>query len=87
MADANVISAEEEFVQSDNAPVEGAGDASKGESLGKISPSLTREYLLKPILEQEAAALDESNIIDSKTRGAKPEGGYTEPSEDDIGEQ
>ena len=36
MVNTDMVSAEEEFVQSDNAPVEAAGDASKGESLGKI---------------------------------------------------
>jgi hypothetical protein len=28
-------------------------------------------------------AIDESNIIDSKTRGAKPRGGYTEPGDEE----
>jgi hypothetical protein len=32
----------------------------------------------------EQAAMDESNIIDSRTRGAQPDGGYQEKEEDDL---
>ena len=28
-------------------------------------------------------AINEDNIIDSRTRGAKPEGGYTEPGDEE----
>lgn len=31
----------------------------------------------------EADAIDQSNIIDGRTRGAKPTGGYTEPGDEE----
>lgn len=31
--------------------------------------------------------MDESNIIDSRTRGAQPEGSYEEKEEDDLPEE
>lgn len=33
--------------------------------------------------KDDTDAIDESNIIDERTRGAKPDGGYTEPGDEE----
>lgn len=40
---------------------------------------LTNSYTAK----DDADAIDQSNIVDGRTRGAKPAGGYTEPSDEE----
>lgn len=34
-------------------------------------------------MKDDADAIDQSNIVDGRTRGAKPAGGYTEPSDEE----
>ncbi|CZT02694.1 hypothetical protein WAI453_002171 [Rhynchosporium graminicola] len=57
-------------VQSDNAPVESGVDETTADS----DEQLARD---------EKEAIDESNIIDDKTRHAKPTGSYKEPGDDE----
>ena len=35
------------------------------------------------IAKDDSDAIDESNIIDGRTRGAKPRGGYAEPGDEE----
>lgn len=39
--------------------------------------------LINDIAKDDAEAIDPSNIIEGRTRGAKPAGGYTEPSDEE----
>ncbi|KAL2068827.1 hypothetical protein VTL71DRAFT_15165 [Oculimacula yallundae] len=57
-------------VQSDNAPVEGGVDEATADS----DEQLARD---------DNEAIDESNIIEEKTRHAKPTGSYREPGDDE----
>ncbi|MDI1492257.1 MAG: hypothetical protein OHK93_003469 [Ramalina farinacea] len=34
--------------------------------------------------KDDSDAIDKSNIIGGRTRGAKPQGGYSDPDEDDL---
>ncbi|KIW97525.1 uncharacterized protein Z519_01109 [Cladophialophora bantiana CBS 173.52] len=57
-------------VQSDDAPVEDPIDATKADS----DEQLARD---------DAEVIDESNIINERTRGATKEGGYREPGDEE----
>ncbi|MCJ1396859.1 hypothetical protein MMC11_000049 [Xylographa trunciseda] len=57
-------------VQKDEAPVEDPIDPATADS----DETLARD---------DADAIDQSNIIGSRTRGAKPSGGYTEPGDEE----
>ncbi|TKA80463.1 hypothetical protein B0A49_00847 [Cryomyces minteri] len=57
-------------VQSDSAPVEDPIDPATADSDETLQ-------------QDEQAAMDESNIVDSRTRGAKPSGSYVEPGDDE----
>lgn len=84
-------------VQSDDAPVEGGDDevaADSEERLGTFGytlnflrtiPSYPSSHILtRSIAADDKDAIDESNILDGgRTRGAKPEGGYREPGDDE----
>ncbi|KAI9888690.1 MAG: hypothetical protein M1814_006500 [Vezdaea aestivalis] len=62
-----------DFVQKDDAPVQDPIDSESADSD-------------KTLAQDEDVAIDSSNIIKERTRGAAPSEGYSEPSEDDIPE-
>lgn len=77
-------------VQKDEEPVEDPIDAEEADTdkaLGMCSILIRHQLgheveLTKSTEADEAAAIDESNIVDGRTRGAtKPSGTYTEPSD------
>lgn len=79
-------------VTGDNAAVEDPIDpatADSDETLG-MHEYLPRSgpWISKPdnvsIAADESAAMDQSNIISERTRGAKPSGSYTEPGDDEV---
>lgn len=35
-------------------------------------------------MKDDNEAIDKSNIVEGRTRGAGPKGGYSEPDEDDL---
>ena len=75
-------------VQSDNAPVEDPIDpatADSDETLGMSAcfPCPSTISLLIYTARDDNEAIDQSNIIGGRTRGAKPTGGYTEPGDDE----
>lgn len=76
-------------VQGDDKPVEdpiNPDTADSDESLGTISYSTTLPMQLgtnDSIAKDDADAIDESNIIGGRTRGAKPSGGYAEPGDEE----
>lgn len=43
-----------------------------------------RTTILTVIAADEKDAIDENNIIDEKTRGAAPKGGYAEPGDEEV---
>ncbi|KAK4691754.1 hypothetical protein P7C71_g5314, partial [Lecanoromycetidae sp. Uapishka_2] len=57
-------------VQADQAPVE-----------DPINPATADSD--EALAKDDADAIDESNIIGGRTRGAKPSGGYTEPGDEE----
>ncbi|PTB65871.1 hypothetical protein BBK36DRAFT_1141801 [Trichoderma citrinoviride] len=59
-------------VQSDDAPVEDPIKASSADSDRQLE-------------QDDREAIDKSNIIDEKIRGAKPRGSYREPGDDQLG--
>ncbi|KAH0489347.1 hypothetical protein TgHK011_009780 [Trichoderma gracile] len=59
-------------VQGDNAPVEDPIQASSADSDEQLA-------------QDDAEAIDKSNIIGERTRGSKPRGSYQEPSDEQIG--
>ena len=75
-------------VQSDKAPVEDPIDpatADSDETLGMSAlffcPSTISELIYPARDDNEA--IDQSNIIGGRTRGAKPTGGYREPGDEE----
>lgn len=78
-------------VQKDEAPVNDPIDpatADSDETLGIVTflPShclFTIVYTNLCIARDDAEAIDQSNIIGSRTRGAKAAGGYTEPGDEE----
>ena len=78
-------------VQSDEAPVSDPIDpatADSDETLGMMPLSLSSIHSLGTMSNGVAAkddsdAIDQSNIIGGRTRGAKPSGGYTEPGDEE----
>lgn len=59
-------------VQDDNAPIEEGVDAATADSDAQLE-------------RDDNEAIDKSNIIDGRTRGAKPDGGsYREPGDDEA---
>lgn len=81
-------------VQSDNAPVSDPIDpatADSDETLGTsipFFPAFLDALFLKGCANAVAAkddsdAIDESNLVGGRTRGAKPSGGYTEPGDEE----
>jgi hypothetical protein len=47
-------------------------------------PVFVEQLLIVYIAQDETDAIDEDNIIDDRTRGAKPKADYTEKEEDDL---
>ena len=78
---------EEIPVQKDDEIVEdpvNAETADSDEQLGKFHHPLTHTTCSDPFAAQdEKDAIDTSNIVDGRTRGAKPSGGYAEPGDDE----
>ena len=82
-------------VQSDDKPVEDPIDpatADSDETLGtffilrsdiKSTPMEISLYLPMIVAKDDADAIDQSNIIGGRTRGAKPSGGYAEPGDEE----
>ncbi|KAI9852505.1 MAG: hypothetical protein M1824_001880 [Vezdaea acicularis] len=58
-------------VQSDDAPVEDPIDEGTADSDQQL-------------VKDDNEAIDKSNIVEGRTRGAGPKGGYSEPDEDDL---
>lgn len=81
-------------VQKDEADVVDPIDpatADSDETLGMsfhnhLAPSQNgiKTNLLTIVAADEKDAIDENNIIDEKTRGAGPKGGYAEPGDDEV---
>jgi hypothetical protein len=77
-------------VQSDETPVNDPIDpatADSDEQLGKNIPPRMMESIADIIYatteRDESEAIDQSNVIDSRTRGAKPSGSYEEPGDEE----
>ena len=73
-------------VQKDDAPVEDPIDAATADSdaaLRKYSCSEFRLLAYSEAEQDDKDAIDESNIVGGRTRGAKPSGGYTEPGDEE----
>ena len=83
-------------VQSDDAPVSDPIDpatADSDETLGTIPPARSacffvifspKEFANVFIAKDDTDAIDQSNIVGGRTRGAKPSGGkYTEPGDEE----
>lgn len=74
-------------VQSDDAAIEDPIDANTADSdeqLGRFATGLGYwNELTLDVAQDDKDAIDESNIIDSKTRGAGPDGGYQEPGDEE----
>ena len=75
-------------VQKDEKPVEDPIDpatADSDQTLGNsYSPQFLHGIVANFIIEQdEKDAIDPSNTIGSRTRGAKPKGGYAEPGDEE----
>ena len=75
-------------VTKDDAPIEDPIDAETADSdkqLGKYSSLLSMScsctFLTLDLERDDADAIDQDNIIGSRTRGAKPSGGYREPGD------
>ena len=75
-------------VTKDDAPIEDPIDAETADSdkqLGKHSSSIVLcsccVFLTTELERDDADAIDQDNIIGSRTRGAKPSGGYREPGD------
>jgi hypothetical protein len=77
-------------VVKDSAPVDEPverdpnSDARIGKLLFYISPASVGQRLTASTAQDETDAIDEDNIIDDRTRGAKPKADYTEKEEDDL---
>ena len=79
-------------VQSDDAPVSDPIDPATADSDETLGTLLCLRACLWFTIQENSAnvvaarddsdAIDESNIIGGRTRGAKPSGGYTEPSDE-----
>ena len=75
-------------VQKDDAPVEDPIDPSTADSdqtLGKFPclKLLENPLLIFDAAQDDADAIDQSNVIGDRTRGAKPSGGYAEPGDEE----
>ena len=81
-------------VQSDEAPVSDPIDpatADSDETLGMLIPfpsafphcSFLKGFANVIAAKDDSDAIDQSNIVDGRTRGAKPSGGYTEPGDEE----
>ena len=73
-------------VQKDDAPIEDPIDAATADSdaaLRKYSCSEFRPLAYSEAEQDDKDAIDESNIVGGRTRGAKPSGGYTEPGDEE----
>ncbi len=81
-------------VQSDEAPVSDPidpatadSDETLGKSLSVLSPCLNLLFvwIVANVVaaKDDSDAIDQSNIIGGRTRGAKPSGGYTEPGDEE----
>ena len=79
-------------VQSDDAPVPDPIDPATADSDETLGTLFCLRACLGFTIQENPAnvvaarddsdAIDKSNIIDGRTRGAKPSGGYTEPSDE-----
>jgi Histone chaperone domain CHZ len=74
-------------VQGDAKPVEdpiNAETADSDEQLGEVSNHMASWSRTNwKLAKDDKDAIDESNIIGGRTRGAKPSGGYTEPGDNE----
>ncbi|KAG0649652.1 hypothetical protein D0Z07_4066 [Hyphodiscus hymeniophilus] len=75
-------------VQSDGADVEdpiSAETANSDEQLGEINDTSDLAYLILilNVVKDDNDAIDRSNVINERTRGAKPSGGYREPGDEE----
>ena len=73
-------------VQSDDAPVSDPIDPATADSdatlgMSRLHSSHTNLCSL-PVAQDDKEAIDQSNIIGGRTRGAKPSGGYQEPGDE-----
>ncbi|KAF3766818.1 hypothetical protein M406DRAFT_253221 [Cryphonectria parasitica EP155] len=72
MSEESYATKEEQIpVQEDEVPVEEGIDEATADSDAQLE-------------RDDNEAIDKSNIIKGRTRGAKPDGGYEEPGEEDI---
>lgn len=80
-------------VQDDNAPVEEGVDAATADSDAQLGAhSQTKRHPLIVVVansgepeRDDNEAIDKSNIVEGRTRGAKPEGGsYREPGDSEA---
>lgn len=73
-------------VQGDEKPVEdpiNPATADSDEQLGEFFPQILQNVTKKVSAKDEDEAIDKSNIIGERTRGAKPAGSYTEPGDEE----
>lgn len=79
-------------VQDDNAPIEEGVDAATADSDAQLGTSFADGDRLKNVTNDSVVserddneAIDKSNIVEGRTRGAKPDGGsYREPGDNEA---